>query len=118
MPALADYGLVQHSSSKYPPRTAANIKDSDVTILITESLAMLDGGSSLTAVLCTKIKRPIFIISRHGMRMDPLAKTVDWLEFQSVEKMTVNIAGNRESKSPGIEEEALDFLTHLFRRMK
>ena len=118
-PALADYGLRQHASWKYPPRTAQNVADADATLILA---ARLDTGSALTRDLCRRMNKPVFHVAPADFA-DPrsLAAIVDWLVRVHAAKggpLTLNIAGNRESQSPGIGRAAEAFLDKLFRALE
>jgi hypothetical protein len=99
-------------SVKYPPRTRANVEEADGTLIIA---AQLDDGSKLTAEYCRAMNKPMLHLERarigvnHG---EALEEALAWL--QRGRYGVVNVAGNRESKSPGIEREAEDFLFRLF----
>jgi hypothetical protein len=113
------YGLLEHASSRYPPRTAANIMSAQLTIIVADKL---DGGSALTRDMCFKMKKPVFHLSMSDLDTEGLErlKTVSSL-WQWVEKrphQIINIAGNRESKSHGIGVKTTSFLHQLFWAMK
>jgi hypothetical protein len=116
---LKKFGLVEHSSDKYPPRTLKNIRDSDATLVIAETL---DTGSGLTIKFCREQKKPVKLIKPSKMlSVETVENVVAWIEKQKVRSLQprggiLNIAGNRESKSPGIEAKAMIFLVQVFRR--
>lgn len=99
------YGFVEHTSSDYPPRTRQNILDSDATLLFGE----LSGGTRLTLALCGAVRRPIFrILSTETF--NEINKTTIFISklnqnpIITRQGIIINIAGNRESKNPGIED--------------
>lgn len=51
---LKYYGLIEHESAEYPPRTKANIVNSDGTVVF----GKLTGGTKLTVATCEKEKKP------------------------------------------------------------
>ena len=110
-PVLKKLGLREHTSDKYPPRTKQNILDSDATLIIAEHL---DRGSALTRDLCYRLHKPVFHISLNDMEDSErtVQEVVHWLEKRHVQ--VINIAGNRESRSPGLQRQATTFLTKLF----
>jgi putative molybdenum carrier protein len=116
MPALLKgFNLKEHTSSKYPPRTFANINDSHLTLLIAASY--LDRGSGLTRDMCISLNRPMFHVMASEMEnRSTLEKTLTWISGQRHE--IVNVAGNRESRSPGIGDRAEEFLFDLFTSLK
>lgn len=114
---LKRFDLIEHQSERYPPRTIKNIENSDLTLILS-SPHNLDGGSLLTLKMCLKLGKYAIVAS------------IEWddIETKEVEKLIrrryvrkpliINIAGDREGKSPGIEDRASDFLTSLFRRLR
>lgn len=113
---LKEFGLVQHKSPKYPPRTVQNIHDSDLTLLFADKM---DGGSALTRDLCFKLKKPIFHISLSDMvDKQSFSEIVQWVKARHQNKpLTVNVAGNRESKTPGIERMTRAFVARLLNKI-
>lgn len=104
------FGLEEHSSDKYPPRTAANVKESDATLIIASSL---DGGSKLTAQLCLRMRKPGMQVSS-GLDGTELKEVAAWLRrLYKGQPIVLNVAGNRESKSPGLQKRATSFLIRL-----
>lgn len=93
-PWLADYGLVQHKSSGYSPRTADNIKLADATVIFGRPST----GSNLTQRICQERGKPtIWIIAnKHG----EMVRFRLWL--MKHKPKVLNCAGNRESITPGI----------------
>ena len=62
-PGLASLGLVEHDSPAYPPRTEANVKMAQYTVLYTEDEVNPLGspGSRLTATYCRRTRRPLVV---------------------------------------------------------
>ena len=84
------YGLVEHPSSDYCARTEANVLESCGTALFGNTFS---AGSLLTRSLCRKHKKPII--------ENPTPETLK--DFMLKHDITIlNVAGNRESKNPGI----------------
>lgn len=109
---LKSYGLVEHFSSSYEPRTFQNILDSTFTLIIADRL---DGGSALTVTVCLNKKKPSLHIPMNELYMVQTFTFVKkWIEQHSLAETIINVAGNRESKSPGIEKAATIFLAKLF----
>ena len=93
------YPLKEHKSPEYPPRTAANVKDSDGTVVYTFGPA--ERGSALTISLCKKIGRPCLHLDLKKLHYSQaVAKTALFVKRNQIK--VLNVAGNRESKSPGI----------------
>lgn len=91
MPHLLEkYGLTEHTSDKYPPRTAANVKDSDGTVWFGKTGS---AGFQCTESACIKHHKPFRVIFM----------TLDLIEFiEEFKIQELNVAGNRESTNPGI----------------
>jgi hypothetical protein len=91
----------------YPQRTEWNIRDADGTLILTRGEP--DRGTALTERLAKEKKKPCLVVE--------LAKPWDveaarrWIEDNKI--VTLNVAGPRESSSPGIGEEARHYLQHL-----
>lgn len=62
------FELWEHPSSDYPPRTYANVRDSDATLLV--SRLPLQQGSRLTQRLCHDMERPLLVLNAHNV-LDP-----------------------------------------------
>lgn len=102
-----EYGICQHSSTEYPPRTHANVLAADATLIFGNEYSP---GCRLTANLCRNAGRPCLVIPWRSGRLMPSAKGfLAWLEPMP-ENGTLNVAGNRESKQPGIFAMTRDFL--------
>jgi hypothetical protein len=106
------YQLVETPDNDYRTRTKLNVDNADVTLIFT--MGSLDGGSLFTQKYCDEHKRPWAHLS-FGLLWSPdgsdLVKHARWLRDRlqkTSEKLgrplIVNVAGNRESKSPGIQE--------------
>lgn len=106
------YGLEEHPDPRYPPRTLQNILTSDATLIFADNW---EGGSKLTAKMCLKNQKPAMHLgvrelasSYPGDNAESVVECLHWL-FK-VKANRINIAGNRESKSPGIERAVFAFL--------
>jgi hypothetical protein len=109
-PELQEFGLCEHESHRYPARTAANIRDSDGTLVIADKL---DAGSRLTLELCAQMRKPCLHLKRAELSAGgSIARVTAWL--RSFPCTVLNVAGNRESAAPGIERDAERFLRDLF----
>lgn len=123
------YHLTETSSAAYPPRTLHNVQDADATLIITRGPIELGSGSELTRRYCDVGAKPwlhIDLAARVARTMvritakplDPAEVPLDlqiywWLlrgEFQ-----TLNVAGSRESKAPGIQAETEKLLRRTLR---
>lgn len=96
------FGLVEHGSSAYPPRTAANVFNSDGTLIFGNQWSQ---GCILTARLCADYKKPVLYVrwpdernelERHAQRLR------EWIYDHKIR--VLNGAGNRERSNPGIRD--------------
>ena len=105
---LARFRMTEHSSSSYTARTLANILAADGTFICAPRLSP---GSRQTYALAVAQNRPIFVLSTErlhlGARQNDIAFAT-WLRVHDIK--TLNVAGNRESVSPGIFDRLRDYL--------
>jgi len=102
------YKLEETAATAYAVRTAQNVIDSDGTLILYRDL--LSGGTELTRRLALRYDRPLLQID---LKDDPTVQPVrDWLTEHRI--VTLNVAGPRESTSPGIEAAAKAFVRLVF----
>lgn len=111
-PIGAEYQLDETESADYPVRTEQNVLDSDGTLIFYRD--RLIGGTALTRRLAKKHSRPCFLVNLDG------ETTVDavcgWISDNRIE--IVNVAGPRESTSPGIYRLAKTQLRRICHKLK
>lgn len=102
----AKYHLREMTSKDYARRTEANVVDSDATLLFT--FGPPTGGSRLTARLAEKHSRPLCHVDLDKLGLDYVPElsrlffgTGD-LPSKVPSNCILNVAGSRESGSPGI----------------
>lgn len=104
--------LVELLTSDYPARTRRNVLGSDGTVIFTKG--PMERGSLLTSSLCNEENKPFLHIDlsedvplwRHGLSVR---------EFVSSNCVkTLNVAGNRESVSHGIQKTVEQILVLAF----
>ncbi len=101
------YPLREADSPKYALRTRLNVRDSDGTLILHRG--PLSGGTALTLRLARALDKPVFTVDLdHPPEMDSVR---EWLRAHHIH--TLNVAGPRESGSPGIHREAVRFLKML-----
>ena len=106
------YPLVETPQENPAQRTAWNVRDSDGTLILLRGRAA--GGTALTIECAQQVGKPYLVID---MRQPPdISAIISWLVAQRISAL--NIAGPRESESPGIEAEAVEWLRELFRRVR
>jgi hypothetical protein len=103
------YPLQETPSADYRVRTEKNVLDSDGTLILT--FGPVSGGTAYTVKLAKKHKKPYLIVDL-SLPSDP-KPALAWLLQNEIE--TLNVAGPRESKVPGIHDLAVEFLRSLLR---
>ena len=104
------YPLEETPSEKYSQRTTWNVRDADATLILT--FGALDGGTELTARVAQRLHKPCVVVSLRGY---PEMAPVRELFYLRAGGIVLNIAGPRESRSPGIYGRSYAFLAALFR---
>lgn len=106
------YPLKEHPSSNYLGRTEANIRDSDGTLIL-NTVFPLTGGTKKTEDLACGLMKPVLVVD--PLDWSNVNKVLLWIDLFSIS--TLNIAGPRESKSPGIHATSLGFLKAVLNAM-
>lgn len=95
-------GLRETGSKDYAVRTEANVKDSDATVIFTRG--ELEGGSLKTAEFAHKHLKPCLHVDLDNLDHQKAVDTVTaWIADQCPPECDLNVAGQRESKAPGIQ---------------
>jgi len=102
---LMSYGLVECGLPGYPARTRINVQNSDLTVIFGNPRSP---GSRLTLDLCIQLKKCHLL----NPIQDELAKFIDSMStlIDNMPIRILNVAGNRESKSPGIQKRVREYL--------
>ena len=104
------YKLRETDSPEYPVRTEQNVLDSDATLILYRG--ELSGGTELTLRLAERHGRPSMAVDLDD---PPAAEDVlRWLDANRIE--VLNVAGPRESQSPGIASLARQFVAQVIER--
>jgi hypothetical protein len=98
------YPLREAPVALYAARTRLNIRDSDAILVVVRGAA--DRGTRLTIRLARALRRPLRVVDLDQPM--PRAALRAWLRRHRVG--VLNIAGPRESSSPGIHAAALPYL--------
>jgi hypothetical protein len=114
-PWLADFGLREHASLDYPDRTRANVGDAGLTLILVTRESDLARGTALTLRVAQASKAHgvdhyVSVMSQPGA-VERCRDALKW--FADAGGNVVNIAGPRESESPGIGETAEKFLKEV-----
>jgi hypothetical protein len=113
-PIPARYLLTETPSSSYLQRTEWNVRDSDGTVIFTLA-SEATGGSLKTIQFARKHRKPFIHISQFGVGSvyaDPALRLQQFVEEHRIG--TLNVAGSRESKEPGINRWVSQVLEDAF----
>lgn len=119
------YGMVEHKSASYGPRTFANAHDADITLRIAANFE--SAGEKLTARTCASAKKPYVDV---GVKIDATKISrvefeVDYEQIEAAGKRIVeearklgrpvvlNVAGNSEKTAKGIGKVARSVMRHV-----
>jgi hypothetical protein len=100
------YPLRETRTTRYARRTQWNVRDSDATLILARGA--LAGGTAYTAQVARELERPYLVVPPDA---DMLPRVRSWLAAHDV--AVLNVAGPRESGSPGIHAAARAFLAAL-----
>jgi hypothetical protein len=106
------YPLKETPGRDYEQRTEWNVRDSDATLVLTTGKP--EGGTLATIEAAHRLEKPVFVVDL--LQPHNLASIHFWLDYEKVK--TLNVAGPRESKVPGIRSMAMGFLKDLLVLMK
>jgi len=101
------YELREAPVADYAVRTRLNVRDSDATLVVVKGAA--DPGTRLTMRLARASRRPLRVVDLDRPPPPPAVRA--WLRRHRVG--TLNVAGPRESRCPGIHAAALAYLTRV-----
>lgn len=104
----AKYALEELASGSYRQRTKRNVIDSDGTLILNSG--NLDGGTLATLKFAQQFHKPVYIVQLDDIE-DKVMSVLEWLRANRVK--TLNVAGPRESKRPGVYRLTLDFMNRL-----
>ncbi len=103
-PLPARYPLEETPSTDYAQRTEWNVRDADGTLILTWGAPR--GGTALTIGLADALDRPRLVLD---LSADPDPSSLGaWVSAHAIR--VLNVAGPRESQSPGIYARAVRFL--------
>ncbi len=101
------YALVDTPGRDYEQRTEWNVRDSDATLIL--NTGRPEGGTAFTLETALRLQRPVYVVDLLTARN--IAAVLYWLEYYQVK--TLNVAGPRESRVPGIKAMAMEFMKDL-----
>lgn len=112
---LLSFGLIECSQAGYDSRTRANVLDADGTVIFGSHAT---GGTALTVRIAKEAGKHLFYVPfALPIDSEALDKTAadfrNWLGGFQID--ILNVAGNRESQNPGLQEFAKGFLIAALR---
>lgn len=103
------YPLVEMTKGGYSARTERNVIESDGTLIL--NIGKLSGGTRLTVECARKHNKPHLVIQLDAAK--PKVSTLaEWIDENNIR--VLNVAGPRESKSPGVHQLACRYLEEFF----
>lgn len=107
------YGMMEHSSPEYPPRTFSNVAMSDATLIFGY---LLSRGCVLTKRYAEKAGKPLYVFPWKGEYPKVVITDFALVHFLSDNRVRIlNVAGNRERNNHGITEAIRQYLLHSLR---
>lgn len=103
------YNLTESSSNDYKQRTLLNIQDSDGTLILFRA-DIRTPGTGWTMRKAQELGKPVFLMS--NLNKSSLKEFLSWIKSHQIVRL--NVAGPRESKCPGIYNNAVAGLRVLF----
>jgi len=106
-PVPAEYPMRETPSNRYAERTTWNVRDSDATLIL--HAGKTGPGTALTVRLAGRLSRAYLVVD---VREPEAKRTVKaWIEGQKIGRL--NVAGPRESGSPGLQDAVKRFLVSV-----
>ena len=110
-------GMTESDSDDYRFRTRWNAEHSDATLILAFS-DKLEGGTHRTRQYCLNARKPYFVDNpsapaKDGNRLAVFKCLDATFEKNGRKPLVLNVAGPRESKSPGIEAAAEKYIARL-----
>lgn len=108
---LAKYPQLKESPANgYVERTALNVRDSHATLIIAPGGLEPKSGTEMTVKFAKDYERPYIVVDG----VEDMDYIVDWIS-ELGRGLTVNVAGPRESKLPGIHSIAFSIIEALLK---
>lgn len=102
------YRLRETDSTDYDERTERNVVEADATLIVAREME-LSGGTAFTKALAFRHHRPVLVIYEGDGVSPGAAALVEFLLRNQVR--TLNVAGPRESQSPGLGKFVVELLS-------
>jgi hypothetical protein len=104
---LKDFGLEETAVRSYTYRTELNVKNADGTLIF---MPIDSAGSRATLKYCEKLNKPV-ILNPYSPET-----VVDWIKRNKIK--VLNVAGNRESKWKGIQDNTYNFMKETIKLLE
>jgi len=112
MPRLAEYGIIPLDTTDYVKRTAMNAKTADITLWFGSTSSR---GFMATRRECGNYGKPFLNVTN----MSPSDISSKLLQLlNNKDTLIVNIAGNRESSNPGIQNKTYNAIKDVISILK
>jgi len=111
-PLSPAYPLRETETPEYAERTLRNVQDSDATLILCIGAPV--GGTAATLGFTRKVNKPHLLLDL--AEQPPARQVLDWIQEHRVG--VLNVAGPRESTSPGVYHLARDFMRTLLAEAK
>ena len=105
------YPLKETVDGSYNTRTKLNVEHSNATLIFLKKLP--DKGTLLTIKFAEEFNKPVLEVNLSDDQKQNVQSVNAWLQDHNIK--TLNIAGSRESNSPGIYNDSLRFLEQLLK---
>lgn len=106
--------LRETATGDYRVRTELNVRDTDVTLIVTMDGRISSPGSRLTQQLCEQYRRPYRVCTIRQGEMLLLQLFMNWRQ----PVLRINVAGVRESRCPGIQEQTRWMLIRVIKQAR
>lgn len=104
------YPLVETSTADYLQRTQMNVDNSDGTLVV--FLPPLKGGSARTVQMAQDARKHVMVIQCTRKAEDAARDVREWIKSNNIR--TLNVAGSRESRIPGMHDYVVKVLRAAF----
>ena len=100
------YPLEETPSADPAQRTKWNVRDADATLIL--AAGVLAGGTALARDCAVRQEKPHLVVDPTGASIAVATEISEWLDAREIR--ILNVAGPRESASPGIYDAAAKLL--------
>lgn len=106
--------LKEGQAQGYVERTAWNVRDSHATLIVSPGGLEPLSGTAMTAAFAKAFGRPVLVLDATDSNAQSAAQAaLAWLRGLGLRGITLNVAGPRESKQPGVYDLTRDIVETL-----